>query len=79
MIPGKITSISQDRLVDEANKQPYYLAIIDVPEESIPARYRGKLGSGMNVEVIVPIRERTALDYLVEPLFNRMRTTFRER
>jgi HlyD family type I secretion membrane fusion protein len=79
MIPGKITSISQDRLVDEANKQPYYLAIIDVPEENIPARYRGKLGSGMNVEVIVPIRERTTLDYLVEPLFNRMRTTFRER
>ena len=79
MISGKIMSISQDRLMDEATKQPYYLALVDVPEENIPERYRGKVMSGMNVEVIMPTIERTALDYLVEPLRNRMRTAFRER
>jgi hypothetical protein len=47
MIAGTIKTISQDRLIDEASKQPYYLAVIDVPEENIPARYRGKVASGM--------------------------------
>jgi Mrp family chromosome partitioning ATPase len=65
--------------MDEATKQPYYLALIDVPEENIPEQYRGTLSSGMNAEVIMPTRERTALDYLIEPLRNRMRTAFRER
>jgi len=79
MIGGTILSISQDRLIDEASKQPYYLALIDVPEENLPAHYRGKVTSGMNVEVIMPTKERTALEYLVEPLRNRMPTAFRER
>jgi HlyD family type I secretion membrane fusion protein len=79
MIGGKILTISQDRLMDEATKQPYYLALIDVPEENIPEHYRGKVTSGMNAEVIMPTIERTALNYLLEPLRNRMRTAFRER
>src|SRR5262245_49591874 len=79
MIAGTILSISQDRLMDESTKQPYYLALIDVPEGNIPTHYRGKVASGMNAEVIMPTIERTALNYLVEPLRNRMRTAFRER
>ena len=79
MIGGKILSISQDRLIDESTKQPYYLALIDVPDENIPEQYRGKLASGMNAEIIMPTIERTALEYLVEPLRNRMRTAFREK
>ena len=79
MIDGKIMSISQDRLMDEATKQPYYLALIDVPDENIPEHYRGKVAPGMNAEVIMPTIERTALNYFIEPLRNRMRTAFRER
>lgn len=79
MIGGNIISVSQDRLIEESNKEPYYLARIDVPEENIPESYRGKVTPGMNVEVIMPIKERTALDYIVEPLRNRLRTSFRER
>src|SRR5262245_21496321 len=79
MIGGTITSISQDRLMDEVTKQPYYVALVDVPDENIPEKYRGAVASGMNTEVIMPTRERTALDYLIEPLYHRMRTSFRER
>jgi HlyD family type I secretion membrane fusion protein len=79
MIAGKILTISQDRLMDETTKQPYYLALIDVPEENIPAHYRGKVTPGMNAEVIMPTIERTVLNYFAEPLRNRMRTAFRER
>ena len=79
MIAGNVISISQDRLMDDATKQPYYLALVDVPEENIPERYRGKVASGMNAEVIMPLKARTALAYLAEPLRNRLRTAFRER
>jgi membrane fusion protein, type I secretion system len=79
LITGTVKTISQDRLMDETNRQPYYLAIIDVPEENIPAPYRGKLTPGMNAEILMPTVERTALDYLMEPLRNRVRTAFREK
>jgi len=79
MIAGTIISISQDRLMDEATKQPYYLALVDVPDENIPEKYRGAVASGMNTEVIMPTKERTAFEYLIEPLRNRLRTAFRER
>jgi len=47
MIAGTITSISQDRLMDEATKQPYYLALVDIPDENIPEKYRGAVASGI--------------------------------
>ncbi len=79
LITGNVISISQDRLIDETDKKPYYLAIIDVPQENIPDVYRGKVMPGMNVEVLLPTVERTALGYLVYPLRNRLSTAFRER
>lgn len=79
MIGGTIMSVSQDRLIDESTKEPYYMARIDVPDENIPEHYRGVVTPGMNVEIIMPTKERTALDYLVEPLINRLRISFRER
>lgn len=79
MIPGTITSLSHDRLMDDANKQPYYLALITVRDEDIPPVYRGRTLPGLAVEVIIPSVERTMLDYMVDPLQKRMRTVFRER
>jgi len=78
-IPATIISLSQDRLIDEGTKQPYYLALLDVPDENLPVQYRGKLTSGMNADVVIPTGERTTLEYLVEPLRARMRSVFKER
>jgi membrane fusion protein, type I secretion system len=79
IIPATVVSLSQDRLMDEASKQPYYLALINVPDDNLPPQYRGKLTAGMNADVLIPTRERTTLDYLIEPLLARMRTVFREK
>jgi len=38
--------------------------------------YRGKLTAGMNAEVVIPTRERTTLDYLIEPLTARCARCF---
>jgi HlyD family type I secretion membrane fusion protein len=78
MIPGTVISVSQDRLIDEATRQPYYLAVIHVPDEGLPPQYRGQLTPGMNADVVIPTRERTAFDYAMEPLTQRMRHVFRE-
>ena len=51
----------------DSMKQPRatYLALVDVPDENIPKHYRGKVAPGMNVEVIMPTIERTALHYFL--------------
>lgn len=78
IINGKITSLSRDRLVDEATKQPYFLALIVVDKQSIAPEFRDKMTPGLNAEVVVPTGERTVFRYLVEPLTNTLRSTFRE-
>jgi HlyD family type I secretion membrane fusion protein len=79
MIPGTLVSISRDRLIDDATKNPYYLGLVDVREEDIPEEYQGKTMAGLGVEVIIPTAERSALEYLVHPLQARLRKTFREK
>lgn len=76
---GKVTSVSRDRLVDEANKQPYFLALITVDTAHIPEEFRSKLQPGLNAEIIMPTGERTVFAYLVDPLRDTLRKTFREK
>ena len=79
VIFGNIQSISQDRLVDEAQHIPYYLAVVKVNQESLPANLKGRLRAGYPVDVTVPIGSRTALQYIYQPLTNAFRQSFRER
>lgn len=78
IINGRITSLSRDRLMDEATRQPYFLALIVVDKQSIAPEFRDKMTPGLNAEVVVPTGERTVFHYLVEPLTNTLRSTFRE-
>ena len=79
VIFGSIQSISQDRLVDEAQHIPYYLAVVKVDQSSLPARLKGRLRAGYPVDVTVPIGSRTALQYIYQPLSNAFQQSFRER
>ncbi len=79
VIFGAIQSISQDRLVDEATHQPYYLAVVKVNQDSLPPKLKGRLRAGYPVDVTVPIGARTALQYIYQPLTNAFRQSFRER
>lgn len=79
MIPGTIRSISQDRLMDEATKQPYYQVILVVNPNSLPSELVGKVMPGLPIEVIVPVAERTVAEYLVQPLMTTLRHSMRER
>jgi len=77
IILGRVESVSRDRLFDEANRQPYFLA--QVVADNIPDELRDKLVAGMPADLVFPTGERTVLNYLVRPLQDRMNSAFRER
>lgn len=78
LINGTILSVSGDRLVDDATKQPYFLGVIHVGEQELPQALHGKLQAGLPAEVIVPTGERTVLEYIFQPLSNALRLSGRE-
>jgi HlyD family type I secretion membrane fusion protein len=77
IIMGRVESVSRDRIVDDATKQPYFLAQVVVND--IPEDLRDKLVAGMPAELVFPTGERTVLNYLVRPLEDRLSGAMRER
>lgn len=82
-LKGKVVQITPDSFTDENSGETYFLAEVDVPEEQIELvrGVRGKefaLSAGMPAEVLVPLRPRTALSYMVEPLLGTFWSSFRE-
>jgi HlyD family secretion protein len=75
---GTIKTLSKDRLVDENTREPYFLARIEVVEADIPDAVKSRLRAGMPAEIIVSGGERTVLSYLMQPLSDALRRTFRE-
>lgn len=75
---GVIETLSHDRLIDEASRQPYYLGTIVISKADIPSEYQTRLRPGMPAEIIVAAGERTVLNYLVSPLSSAIRKTFIE-
>ena len=53
LMTGVLESVSRDRLMDEATKQPYYLGIVSINKADVPDEYRARLRPGMPAEVIV--------------------------
>lgn len=70
IVHGRVSRISADAIRDEGGGEPYFRTEIIVPEDQL-----ARLGAsaetitpGMPVEVVVLLKKRTALDYLIEPL-----------
>jgi HlyD family secretion protein len=75
---GTLESISRDRLIDEATRQPYFLGIVALSSVSLPEDYRKKVIAGMPAEVVIATGERTALNYMISPLTDSLRKALRE-
>lgn len=83
MLRGEVQRVSADRFVDQRSGQPYFLARIAVAQSELQrlrsqARAQSELRPGLPAEVIVPTRQRTALQYLLEPLNQSLWSSFRE-
>jgi HlyD family secretion protein len=84
ILSGVVETISADRLIDERTGAPYFIARVRVDPESLAAltqthpRGLDGLGPGLPAEVLITLRPRTALQYLVEPLDQTLWRSFRE-
>ena len=70
-IHGEVTHVSADRLTEAKTGVPYYTALVRVAESEIAEAKTTKeldLQPGMSATVMIPTRERTALDYLLGPV-----------
>lgn len=72
ILTGAITRISADSLEDERTGAQYFEMEVVVPPEEMAQiealRGENALRAGMPAEVMVPLRKRTALGYLLEPV-----------
>jgi HlyD family secretion protein/epimerase transport system membrane fusion protein len=78
-IHGVVRTVSADRLADQATGQPYYLARVEVERGELERMGAGVgLVPGMPADVLIVRRERTMVNYLLEPFREAFRWSFRE-
>jgi HlyD family secretion protein len=82
-LSGKLTKMSADSFQDEKSGASYFVAEVQVPDAEVDhiRQLRGAefaLKPGMPVQVLVPLKKRTALQYILEPLTDTMWRAFRE-
>ncbi|MBP0049710.1 HlyD family type I secretion periplasmic adaptor subunit [Marinobacterium sp. AK62] len=78
IIEGQVEHISADRLTNEENGMPYYLARVALTEKGRRDLGELVLVPGMPAEVLINTGERTLLEYLVQPATNAFARSFIE-
>lgn len=83
VIMGRVTRLSADSLVDEKSGEAFYTTEVRVPADQMQQikKIRGRefeFRAGAPVAVLIPLKNRTALQYALEPLADTMWTAFRE-
>ena len=68
VVPGRVVYVSADRLVERTSGTPYYTVHVDVAPEELQKAGNLRLQAGMPVEVLIKTAERTALQYLLDPV-----------
>ncbi|TFT82462.1 HlyD family type I secretion periplasmic adaptor subunit [Proteus mirabilis] len=77
-IPGEVTIISADRLIDERTTEPYYQVLINIKDYTLLADNKNKLKAGMPVDVFIKTGDRLLLNYLFKPVLDRLHTSLTE-
>ncbi|MFC7536506.1 HlyD family type I secretion periplasmic adaptor subunit [Sphingomonas sp. GCM10030256] len=72
ILKGQLTKVSADSFEDERTGARFFRIEVSVPPEQLElirqVRPDGGLRAGLPAEVLVPLRKRTALGYLIEPV-----------
>lgn len=77
-IPGVITQVSADRTVDERTGQAFYKVRAAVAPEGMKMIAHLQIRPGMPVELFVKTGERTMMNYLLKPVFDRANSAMTE-
>jgi epimerase transport system membrane fusion protein len=70
VIIGKVVTLSADRLLNEQNGMPYFLARVEVTPQGMVDLTGLSLVPGMPAEVLINTGERTLFQYLTQPISN---------
>jgi HlyD family type I secretion membrane fusion protein len=77
---GRVQALSNDRITDPQDPRiEYFYARVEIDRKEIEAIGDDRVRAGMTAEVIFPTGERTAGEYLMQPITDRLRIAFRER
>ncbi len=77
-VPGRLTQVSADVLIEPKQNQPYFKATVEVSAEGMARMKRYEIRAGMPVEVFVRTGERSAMSYFLKPLQDRMKRALTE-
>ena len=78
VVEGRVDSISQDLLVDQATGMGYYLARVGITDNGMKSLGKRQMQAGMPAEVIIKTGERSLLTYLLSPLMRRVAASLKE-
>jgi epimerase transport system membrane fusion protein len=78
LLLGSVVRVSADALTDARTGAPYFAVQIEVPAEALVRAHLPALLPGMATEVYIKTTERSALQFLMDPLTTAMRRSFRE-
>ncbi|MNF29215.1 Type I secretion system membrane fusion protein PrsE [compost metagenome] len=77
-IPGRVMTISADRLMDEESKEPFYLAQVEVTPDGMSLLGSNHIRPGMPASVTIKTGERNMMSYLLKPMLERVDSSFKE-
>ena len=82
LLSGRVRTISADSFTDEKTGQSFFRAEVEVSPEEL-GKVQGVLGKGqlrpgLPVELVMAVRKRTALQYLLEPISHHLWRSMRE-
>ncbi|WP_034933526.1 HlyD family type I secretion periplasmic adaptor subunit [Erwinia mallotivora] len=77
-IPGQVTLVSADRLINPRDSTPFYKVQIAVTPEGMSLLHNAEIKPGMPVEVFIKSGERSLLNYLFKPFQDRLNGAFTE-
>ncbi|OGS99515.1 MAG: hemolysin D [Gallionellales bacterium RBG_16_56_9] len=77
-IPGVVTFVSADRMVDERSGAPYYKMKAVVTPEGMKLIENLQVRPGMPVDLFIKTGERTMMNYLMKPLTDNFKAALSE-
>lgn len=77
-VPGEVSTISADRLIDDKTGIPFYRMRASVTPEGMKMLRGLQIRPGMPVEMFVVTGERTLMSYLMKPIFDRAHSAMTE-
>lgn len=79
VVTGTVVNVGADRLTDAKTGAPYYAVLVRIDPGELTRAGNLRLTPGMPAMVAIVRRDRTALEYLLQPLFQTLSRAGRER